>query len=248
MIDGLLRNRAYRRYVEARGGIQEVMLGYSDSCKDGGILASGWALYRAQKTLAEVGRRHGVALRLFHGRGGTVGRGGGPTHTAILAQPAGTVGGRIKITEQGEVISSKYANRGTALHNLELLAAGVLAASVPGGHEPVEARRLARFEKAFAEIAEISLARYRALVEGADFVPFFEGRPPGRDREPQDRLRPARRPGGARRKTFARSLGLAWTQNRSLLNAWYPVGARWASARTRGSRALLRRCIAAGRF
>lgn len=245
MIDGLLRNRAYRRYVEARGGIQEVMLGYSDSCKDGGILASGWALYRAQKTLAEVGRRRGVALRLFHGRGGTVGRGGGPTHTAILAQPAGTVGGRIKITEQGEVISSKYANRGTALHNLELLAAGVLAASVPGGREPVEARRLARFEKAFAEIAEISLARYRALVEGADFVPFFEGATPLDEIENlKIGSRPARRPGGARRIEDLRAIPwvFAWTQNRSLLNAWYPVGsALEAFCRSRrGNPALLR--------
>lgn len=245
MIDGLLRNRAYRRYVEARGGIQEVMLGYSDSCKDGGILASGWALYRAQKTLAEVGRRHGVALRLFHGRGGTVGRGGGPTHTAILAQPAGTVGGRIKITEQGEVISSKYANRGTALHNLELLAAGVLAASVPGGHEPVEARRLARFEKAFAEIAEISLARYRALVEEADFVPFFEGAAPLDEIESlKIGSRPTRRPGGARRLADLRAIPwvFAWTQNRSLLNAWYPAGSALEAffRAGRGNQALLR--------
>ncbi|MBI3394046.1 MAG: phosphoenolpyruvate carboxylase [Nitrospirae bacterium] len=253
MIDGLLRNRAYRRYVEARGGIQEVMLGYSDSCKDGGILASGWALYRAQKALADVGRRHGVALRLFHGRGGTVGRGGGPTHTAILAQPAGTVGGRIKITEQGEVISSKYANRGTALHNLELLAAGVLAASVPGGHEPVEARRLLRFEKAFAEIAEISLARYRALVEGADFVPFFEGATPLDEIESlKIGSRPARRPGQERRLDDLRAIPwvFAWTQNRSLLNAWYPAGsAMEAFCRSRrGNPALLREMYRAWPF
>ncbi|HLA50636.1 MAG TPA: phosphoenolpyruvate carboxylase [Thermodesulfobacteriota bacterium] len=116
----LFSNPAYRRYLAKRDNIQEVMLGYSDSCKDGGILTSGWELYHAQKIITEAAAEYKIKLKLFHGRGGTVGRGGGPTHKAILAQPRGTVNGLIKITEQGEVISSKYANLGTALYNLNL--------------------------------------------------------------------------------------------------------------------------------
>ncbi|MBI3756134.1 MAG: phosphoenolpyruvate carboxylase, partial [Deltaproteobacteria bacterium] len=124
ILKSLLSNHTYRRYLAKRDNVQEVMLGYSDSCKDGGILTSSWELYHAQKMLTEAAAEYKIKLKLFHGRGGTVGRGGGPTHKAILAQPRGTVNGLIKITEQGEVISSKYANLGTALYNLNMLVAG----------------------------------------------------------------------------------------------------------------------------
>src|SRR5262245_29263008 len=152
----------YRRRLAAQGNLQEVMIGYSDSSKDGGILTSSWELYKAQERLWEVAREQGVELRLFHGRGGTVGRGGGPSHEAILAQPPDTVAGRIKITEQGEVISSKYSLAEIALRSLELTTSAVIAASLP---QPAQdAGKLSRWKDVMEEVSAQAFATYRRFV------------------------------------------------------------------------------------
>ena len=171
VMDKLLAMPLYNRLLGSRQALQEVMLGYSDSNKDGGFLTSGWALYRAEIALTEVFSRHGITLRLFHGRGGSVGRGGGPSYQAILAQPQGAVQGQIRITEQGEVIASKYANPELGRRNLEILAAATLEATLLG-HEHDAPRP--EFLAAMEELSATAFAAYRGMVyETPGFEQYF---------------------------------------------------------------------------
>jgi phosphoenolpyruvate carboxylase len=171
IMDQLLSLPEYRRLVDSRGGVQEVMLGYSDSNKDGGFITSGWELYKAEIGLIEVFERHGVRLRLFHGRGGSVGRGGGPSFDAILAQPDGAVNGQIRITEQGEIISSKYSNAEVGRSNLELLASATLEASLL---QPRRSSPRPEYLEAMEELSGFAYAAYRGLVyETEGFEDYF---------------------------------------------------------------------------
>jgi phosphoenolpyruvate carboxylase len=171
IMDALLSLPEYRRLVDSRGGVQEVMLGYSDSNKDGGFVTSGWELYKAEISLVEVFTRHHVRLRLFHGRGGSVGRGGGPSYDAILAQPGGAVNGQIRITEQGEIISSKYSNPEVGRHNLEILAAATLEASLL---QPKHSAPRQEYLAAMEELSELAFKAYRNLVyETEGFEDYF---------------------------------------------------------------------------
>jgi phosphoenolpyruvate carboxylase len=171
IMDRMLSLHDYRKLVDSRGGVQEVMLGYSDSNKDGGFITSGWELYKAEIGLVEVFERHGVRLRLFHGRGGSVGRGGGPSYEAIIAQPGGAVNGQIRITEQGEIISSKYSNAEVGRSNLEILAAATLEASLLHPRQP--APKL-EYLVAMDELSDLAFKAYRGLVYETDgFVDYF---------------------------------------------------------------------------
>ena len=222
----LFENPVYRRLLAEQDNLQEVMIGYSDSSKDGGILTSSWELYKAQEKLWEVARAHGVELRLFHGRGGTVGRGGGPSHEAILAQPPDTVAGRIKITEQGEVVSSKYSLPDIALRSLELTTAAVIAASLPRREQ--QAAQLPVWKAAMEEISAAAFQAYRGTVrETEGFYDYFVQATPV---EELQHLRIGSRP--AKRKQGSRSLDdlraipwvFGWTQSRHLLPGWLAVG------------------------
>ena len=173
IVDELLRDDRYRAHLRSRGDRQEVMLGYSDSNKESGPVAAHWLLYRAQERLVAVARRHGVELTLFHGRGGSIGRGGGPTHRAILAQAPGSIDGRLKLTEQGEVLAAKYADPAIAEHELELVASSVLLASTP--ERDAETATIAETGRAvMEEMAEAAYRAYRALVwEEPTFEAWF---------------------------------------------------------------------------
>jgi phosphoenolpyruvate carboxylase len=171
IMDRMLSLHDYRKLVDSRGAVQEVMLGYSDSNKDGGFVTSGWELYKAEIGLVEVFERHGVRLRLFHGRGGSVGRGGGPSYDAIIAQPGGAVNGQIRITEQGEIISSKYSNAEVGRSNLEILAAATLEASLLHPRQPAPKRE---YLTAMDELSALAFKAYRGLVYETDgFVDYF---------------------------------------------------------------------------
>ncbi|HAG50215.1 MAG: phosphoenolpyruvate carboxylase [Deltaproteobacteria bacterium GWC2_42_51] len=223
ILNELFLNKIYRQYLDKRDNVQEVMLGYSDSCKDGGILTSSWELYKAQKSISDIGTAHRIKLKFFHGRGGTVGRGGGPTHKAILAQPRGTVNGLIKITEQGEVISSKYANLGTASYNLNLLTAGVMEAAAKSSEE-IKKEKI--YEDAFEEISVTSFKLYRELVDDNDFLTYFYEATPIEELE---HLKIGSRPAYRKEKGSVEDLRaipwvFSWNQSRHIVPGWYPVG------------------------
>lgn len=171
-MDGIFQLPAYRELIAGRGDEHEVMLGYSDSNKDGGFLTSGWELYKAEIELTRVFQQHGVRLRLFHGRGGSVGRGGGPTYHAILAQPAGAVSGQIRLTEQGEVISTKYGNPDTGRRNLEVLLAATLEASLTDHENQIEPAQ--PFHAVMDDLSARAFNAYRGLVyETPGFTTYF---------------------------------------------------------------------------
>jgi phosphoenolpyruvate carboxylase len=238
-VDALLDDERYAALVERRGARLEVMVGYSDSGKDGGYLTAQWEIYRAQRALADLAEHRGIELTIFHGRGGSAGRGGGPTHAAILAQPAGHPPGRLKVTEQGETVSFKYGLPGLAYRNLEAALSATLVSAFPevaGAEAPEGAAEV------LTSLSDEAYARYRSLVwEDETFVSFF------RQFTPIDELamleigsRPARRPAAEDYLASLRAIPwvFAWTQNRCLLPAWYGCGSAFASADRRELRHL----------
>lgn len=224
IMDRALSLPEYRHLVDSRGGLQEVMLGYSDSNKDGGFVTSGWELYKAEISLVEVFEKHGVRLRLFHGRGGSVGRGGGPSYEAVLAQPGGAVQGQIRITEQGEIISSKYTNPEVGRQNLEILAAATLEASLL---QPQHSAPRQEYLAAMEELSALAFASYRGLVyETEGFEDYFWASTVINEISTLNiGSRPASR-SKARRIENLRAIPwvFSWAQCRLMLPGWYGFG------------------------
>ncbi|RMH17447.1 MAG: phosphoenolpyruvate carboxylase [Gammaproteobacteria bacterium] len=226
VLASLFEHPLYRGILKSTDNQQPIMLGYSDSCKDGGILMSSWALYKAQRQTTELGKANGILCRLFHGRGGTVGRGGGPTHDAILSQPEGTVQGKIKFTEQGEVLSYKYSNTETAIYELTMGVTGLMKASQSLIQEEEPPNTI--FYEAMDEIARLGEEHYRQLVYHTEgFLDYFY------EATPVDVIalmnmgsRPSHRKKSDRSMASIRAIPwvFGWAQSRHTLPAWYGIG------------------------
>ncbi|TGP49167.1 phosphoenolpyruvate carboxylase [bacterium M00.F.Ca.ET.230.01.1.1] len=252
ILNGLLGVSLVRRTVRDFGARQEIMLGYSDSNKDGGFLASNWELAKAQKRLATIGRKHNTRISFFHGRGGSVSRGGAPTGRAIAAQPLGTVAGSMRVTEQGEVVSSKFANRGTGLNQLEVLAAAVLAHGVRSPRDAA-AKESPEFDEALEALAGMSQASYAGLMAEPAFLDYFNQASPVAELA---LLKMGSRPDrrfGASGIADLRAIPwvFAWSQNRHLLTGWYGIGSAlsaFVTVRGEAGRELLARMFEHSRF
>jgi phosphoenolpyruvate carboxylase len=232
ILDELLRDGSYRAHLERHGDRQEVMLGYSDSNKESGFLAANWLLHTAQAALVDVATQHGVELTLFHGRGGAIGRGGGPSWRAIRGQAPGSIAGRLKLTEQGEVIAARYADPEIARRELELLTGAVLSASTPD-HDARQREALTAGSGVLDELAESAAAAYHALVDDPDLPAFFRAvtpidelaglrlgsRPAARGRTSAEEAPPARL-----EDLRAIPWVFAWSQSRIELPGWFGLG------------------------
>ncbi len=226
VLSKVLENPTYKSLLSASGNLQEVMLGYSDSCKDGGILASQWNLYRAQNQVIKLTNQYGVDCRLFHGRGGTVGRGGGPTHEAILSQPPNTINGQIKFTEQGEVLSNKYSNIETAVYELGVGITGLLkgSKSIVKKHQGFKEDYL----NGMSQIASLGEESYRDLTDFTEGFQdyFYENTPVQEIGQLNIGSRPSHRKQVERSKSAIRAIPwvFGWAQARHTLPAWYGIG------------------------
>lgn len=226
VLNNLLSNQLYRKLLKAATNTQEVMLGYSDSCKDGGIVSAAWGLYQAQKKVITIARQYDIQCRMFHGRGGTIGRGGGPTHDAILSQPHDTVHGHIKFTEQGEVLSNKYSNSETAFYELSMGVTGLMKASLTLVRE--DSVNHQQFYADMQLLSELSEQSYRELTDHTDgfFEYFYQTTPVSEIGLMNIGSRPSHRRKGDMSKSSVRAIPwvFGWAQSRHTLPGWYGMG------------------------